>query len=115
MSKHSGWIGFDLDGTLAVYDGWQGPTHIGDPIEPMVERAKAYLASGVEVRIFTARVCQDQDGMTVDEIRSVIQDWTEKHLGQRLPVTNIKDFSMVTLYDDRAVQVEKNTGRMAEL
>lgn len=26
---HSGWIGVDLDGTLAGYDGWVGPEHIG--------------------------------------------------------------------------------------
>ena len=34
----AGWIGVDLDGTLAHYGGWIGPDHIGDPIAPMVER-----------------------------------------------------------------------------
>ena len=24
-----GWYGFDLDGTLAKYDGWKGIDHIG--------------------------------------------------------------------------------------
>lgn len=33
-----GWIGVDLDGTLAEYDGWKGPDEIGAPVEPMVER-----------------------------------------------------------------------------
>ena len=34
-----GWIGFDLDGTLAKYDGWQGLDHIGEPIEAIVRLA----------------------------------------------------------------------------
>jgi hypothetical protein len=29
-----GWIGVDLDGTLAHYDGWKGIDHIGEPIKP---------------------------------------------------------------------------------
>ena len=28
----SGWIGVDLDGTLARYDGWRGIDHIGEPM-----------------------------------------------------------------------------------
>ena len=27
------WLGVDFDGTLAKYDGWQGHTHLGEPIE----------------------------------------------------------------------------------
>src|SRR6266403_4230099 len=107
-----GWIGVDLDGTLAVYDGWKHETHIGEPIGAMAFRVKKWLADGVDVRIFTARVGPaGRAGLTADEVRSCIQDWTEKHFGVRLPVTNMKDFGMVELWDDRAVQVEPNTGR----
>lgn len=53
--SNKGWIGVDLDGTLAHYDGWKGPEHIGAPIPAMVERVKAWLAEGKEVRISTAR------------------------------------------------------------
>jgi hypothetical protein len=35
----NGWIGVDLDGTLAFYDEWIGPEHIGAPIPGMVDRA----------------------------------------------------------------------------
>ena len=33
MSDHyeKGWIGVDLDGTLAHYDKWRGVEHVGDP------------------------------------------------------------------------------------
>lgn len=107
LAAEGGWIGVDLDGTLAKYDGWVNETHIGEPIAPMIERVKAWLADGIEVRVFTARV-----GPTNDSFRTLdtIQDWTEKHIGQRLPVTCIKDFNMIELWDDRCVQVVANTG-----
>lgn len=38
MVEHKGWIGVDLDGTLAHYEGWKGVEHIGEPIPAMVER-----------------------------------------------------------------------------
>ena len=40
----------------------------------------------------------------------MIQDWCREHLGRILQVTNRKTFSTVEIWDDRAVQVEKNTG-----
>jgi hypothetical protein len=60
--SNSGWIGFDLDGTLAEYGEWQGPTHIGKPIPSMIVRVKNYLDNGYEVRIMTAR-CVDPAGV----------------------------------------------------
>ena len=39
-----GWVGVDLDGTLATYDEWRGIEHVGEPIAPMVERVKRWLA-----------------------------------------------------------------------
>ena len=52
----NGWIGVDLDGTLAYYDQWRGALHIGEPIPVMLERVKRWLDEGKDVRIFTARV-----------------------------------------------------------
>lgn len=106
MNK-KGWIGVDLDGTLAGYDHWRGVDHIGAPILRMVNQVKVWIDDGWEVRIFTARV---NDGL--QHTKDVIQDWTEQHIGQRLEVTNVKDFDMVALWDDRAVSVEKNTGHV---
>ena len=107
------WIGVDLDGTLAVYNGWNGPEHIGEPVPAMVERIKGWLGEGLEVRIFTARVAGDRDGLHPRATIAIIQNWLETEAGlPKLPVTNVKDFNMVELYDDRAVQVEFNTGRL---
>lgn len=120
--KNRGWIGVDLDGTSAHYDVWRGAEHIGDPVSAMAARIRGWLQEGREVRIFTARVdggeAAAQMGETsadayrdVQRITEIIQDWTELHFGVRLQVTNRKDFGMVSLWDDRAVQIEANTGR----
>lgn len=104
MSDH-GWIGVDLDGTLAVYDGWKGAEHIGEPVQPMVDRVKAWRAEGREVKIFTARVFGD-----TGEVAAVIAKWCFDHIGEVLPITCTKDYGMVTLWDDRAIGVVPNLG-----
>lgn len=102
----SGWVGVDLDGTLAQYDGWKGVDHIGDPVPKMLERVRNWLADGVTVKIFTARV------FLAPECVTIIQDWCEKHGLPRLEVTNVKDFTMVELWDDRCYRVKMNTGEL---
>ena len=101
----NGWIGVDLDGTIAEYHGWKGSDSIGKPIMPMVIRVLDWLNSGQEVKIFTARA-------SVPENIPAIVAWCKEHLGREIPITNVKDFGMITLYDDRAIQVEFNTGRL---
>ena len=128
----SGWIGVDFDGTLATYGSWVAPDHTGEPIGPMVERVKKWLADGQEVRIFTARVWpiataqMDPDAIHLplgmnsknERVREAmkaidaIRTWSFKHLGQILPITCVKDYGMIELYDDRAVQVRMNTGEL---
>ena len=103
----SGWIGVDLDGTLAEYNGWKGPDNIGATIKPMLTRVLHWLESGREVRIFTARAC-------VPEQIGPVKDWCLRHIGVELPVTNEKDFGMIELWDDRCVQVVPNTGMRAD-
>ncbi|RRJ84611.1 hypothetical protein [Aestuariirhabdus litorea] len=98
-----GWIGVDLDGTLAHYDRWRGPDHIGKPVEPMMARVREWLRQGEDVRIFTARA-------SVPEYIPPVKQWLlEQGLGD-LIVTNQKDFGMVQLWDDRCVQVKRNRG-----
>lgn len=113
----NGWIGVDLDGTLAEYNGWNGPESIGAPVPAMADRVRQWLADGRDVRIFTARVSHDETGdRVVDALRArrAISDWCAEHLGRVLTVTNVKDYDMTELWDDRAVQVVKNTGARAD-
>lgn len=110
-----GWIGVDLDGTLAHYDKWRGADHIGEPIKLMVDRVKAWRSAGQAVKIFTARVDGGSDSgieemREVEVVRGHIEAWCLKHLGEVLPVTNRKDYGMIQLWDDRCVQVYPNSG-----
>ena len=109
-----GWIGVDLDGTLAKYEGWSANhDQIGEPVPAMLRRVIDWLNNHEEVKIFTARASASGTDY-VDQIR-LIEAWCEKHIGRKLPITNKKDFGMIELWDDRAVQVEMNTGRRAVL
>lgn len=123
--SNNGWIAVDLDGTLAEYHGWIDETHIGEPIPLMANRVREWIFDKKDVRIFTARadggLVAIEMGNTsgeafrdVSRIIGIIQDWTEKHFGVRLPVTNRKDYGMIELWDDRAVQVVPNTGVRAD-
>lgn len=104
-----GWIGVDLDGTLAHYNGWRGIEHIGEPVPAMLDRVKTWLGEGREVRIFTARVYRPDGGIN-NIAREYITGWLRRVGLPDLEVTNVKDFAMIELWDDRAVQVEANTG-----
>lgn len=105
----NGWIGVDLDGTLATYDGWRGEMHIGAPVPRMVRRVKRWLAEGRVVKIFTARAfCASEPALRN------IEAWCEEHIGVILPITCMKDHGMVELWDDCCVQVMTNTGKRAD-
>ena len=99
------WVGVDFDRTLCTYDGeWREGRIVGDPIAPMVERVRRWLAAGVDVRIFTARANQEDQ-------HAQIEAWCLAHLGRFLPVTATKDWRMVEAWDDAMVSVERGTGR----
>lgn len=112
----SSWIGVDLDGTLAIYPGTFGVPHsIGEPIPLMVNRVRRWISQGREVRIMTARAAgpfTDMFGKEIGEDAALkeVRDWCEKYIGQQLPVTCQKDYNMIELWDDRAVQVIPNKG-----
>ena len=115
-----GWIGVDLDGTIAQYRGW----NIGEPVSMMVARVMRWLSQGKDVRIMTARVSmkggysdefqRHADEAFVLEQRVLIENWCLVHLGKRLPITCEKDFEMLELWDDRAIQLIPNTGIRAD-
>ena len=118
-----GWIGVDLDGTLAFYDGWKGADHIGEPIEKMLARVVTWVADGKRVKILTARVYPGKSDC--DLCRRVIEKWIAKHvysclpelpagIQYNIPITHEKDHKMIELWDDRCVQVIPNTGERAD-
>ena len=110
MKRNDSWIGVDLDGTLAKDgNGPFTPTTIGAPIPAMLKRVRQWLEDGMEVRIVTARVNPIYPDSHLERI--AIEQWCQHHLGQVLDVTCQKDGKMWELWDDRAVQVVRNTGK----
>lgn len=116
-----GWIGFDLDGTLAKHCDDISEGQIGDPIPSMVELLQDFVRNGWEVRIFTARVDGGEVALAAgnpvgafyrdtERIKVLITEWLLKHVGFPLQITNKKDYSMEYCIDDRAMQVIPDTG-----
>jgi hypothetical protein len=105
FQENQPWIGVDLDGTLAYYDESIRIPDIGLPVISMLERVRTWLREGKRVKIFTARA-EDPEQVPL------VQSWCIRHGLGRLEVTNQKDFRMIELWDDRAIRVQTNTGRM---
>jgi len=115
-----GWIGIDLDGTLA-HHYWNGrdvkfdPLRIGKPIPRMVEKVKIVLERHeFDVWIFTARVAPPIDHVEELAIRTAIRDYTYDLFGEPLEATCVKDKECVAMWDDRARQVVFNEGRFVD-
>lgn len=99
------WYGVDLDGTLAVWNEASTLNRIGPPIPAMIDMVRRMADNGIRVKIFTARAC---DPDQIPKIRT----WMAQNGLPDLEITNVKDYYMERLYDDRAIRVERNTGRI---
>jgi hypothetical protein len=97
------WIGVDLDGTLAEATAWKGMAHIGPPVPLMMRRVRLWIEKGARVKVVTARA-GDPEGLRAT------QEWLKANGLPDLEVTDRKDFGMVELWDDRAIQVVQNSG-----
>ena len=102
-ANQQAWIGVDLDGTLAEATSWQGMSHIGPPVPLMMRRVQQWLSKGMRVKIMTARA-GDPEGVVAT------QAWLKANGLPELEVTDKKDFGMIELWDDRAIQVVQNSG-----
>lgn len=116
MEKHES-IYVDLDKTLAKYTEYKSHLVIGDPIPLMLYRVKNWLASGQNVKIFTARVSPGslaEHKVTVDQVCAPIIDWCVKYLGQELEITCVKDWDCKEIWDDKAIQIVPNEGNRVD-
>jgi len=99
------WYGVDLDGTLAIWNETSTLDRIGAPIPAMVDMVRRMVDNGIRVKIFTARACNPAQ---IPKIRA----WMKQNGLPDLEITNVKDYYMERLYDDRAIRVERNTGKI---
>ena len=109
------WFGFDLDGTLSFHpspgtvDAGLGLPIKGEAYDMFIK----YCMGSERVKIVTARAYManpDRD----KEIAS-IHEWLKEHCPKPchdLEITSEKDYLMIKLYDDRAVQVIRDTGEI---
>lgn len=102
MSRR-GWIGVDLNGTLARYVDGQPHEHIGEPVPKMLARVRAWLEQDITVKVVTVRA---SDPGAVLRIRQ----WLDRHGLQRVDITDRKAPDCWEMWDDRCVQVIPNTG-----
>ena len=96
-------IGVDLDGTLVESSSYKSWDYVGPIIKRVVDRVLEKEKEGYVIKIFTARA---YDERCIPVIKKHLRD-------NGLPeweVTNVKDPSMVEIWDDRAIRVERNTG-----
>lgn len=109
-----GWVGFDLDRTLAYYSLEQKEL-IGEPIPHILELVKKLIHEGKDVRIFTARANIDSyngNHNLLEYHLQLIREWCNTHIGKVLPITCSKDFNTEKIYDDIAVHVIPNKGKL---
>jgi hypothetical protein len=102
-----GWIGVDLDGTLARSDTLLNQSKIGSPVPKMLNRVNQLIQEGYRIKIFTARASDPEQ-------ISLVKKWLKEYGLPELEITNTKDYGMTLLYDDRAVQVITNTGEIVK-
>lgn len=101
--NRKGWIGVDLDGTLARYESGQYPV-IGEPLYPMADYVRALIEEDqFEVKIFTARACEPEQ-------IPIVKAWLKANGFPDLEVTNAKDYYMEQMWDDRCLRVSTNSG-----
>ena len=94
MSKS--WKGVDFDGTIC-------DDRNGDPIWAMIAKVRLEERRGFTFKIFTARDLNPGNVL-------YIEGWCQEYLGHVLEITNSKDVHMLECWDDRARQVDRNTG-----
>lgn len=99
------WTGVDLDGTLAYLDRNASYDEVGEPVPAMMTLVRKMIHNGIRIKIFTARA---EDPAQIP----IIRKWLKDNNLPELEITNVKDYNMQRLYDDRCIQVERNTGRL---
>lgn len=94
-------IAIDFDGTLAVYESFEGIESVGEPIEGAIEFVRALRKMDIRLAIFSARAYDPKGKRTIENwiIEHDLQDDIEFVTHEKLP-----EFDLIV--DDRAIRFE---------
>ena len=107
MANNKRIIAVDLDGTLAHYDSWKGIDHIGPVVPEVANAMELAQREGADIWIFTSRVSDPADA---EQAGKVVHNWLVKNNFQFEGITAVKHKFFTEFWDDRAVQVIRNSG-----
>ena len=111
-------VAIDLDGTLAHYDHWRGPEHIGVPVTEAIAICHLLHKAGVKVIVYTCRTNKTMNeisGINTAKMVADIEKWLHYWgLGYiQLNTDDGKPFAHAYI-DDRAVYFKRNGGELVE-
>jgi len=113
MTNPNAWIGYEFDGVVATIPA--DHTHfLGKPIKKTIEQIESQLTLGFKVRIVTHRVARVTDSAEWSKNIIRVREWVNYHIlsGWNIPLTNLVDADMKTLYHRAGVGMLSNTGEM---
>lgn len=101
---------FDFDGVLAMYEGWKGRNHFGEPVPGMRELLQDLKSDGWRIVVFTTRGCTE------------VREWCEKH---NIPIDYVNMNPEITgqnpskpvasfYVDDRAINFNGDVDKLRE-
>ncbi len=94
----------DVDGCLAEYHGWAGRDTIGKPIQSVVDALKKEYDSGSRIIIFTCRVNNLDNTISVEGVLS-LYNWLKEHkIGYHSIWTGVGKPYAHEYWDDKAVR-----------
>jgi hypothetical protein len=85
MPNYRPTVAVDLDATLALYDGWKGVEHIGEPVEGASWFLREIIKMDADPVIHTTRVNPATSGLALerptgesaDQLAARVQEWLD--------------------------------------
>jgi len=111
-------VAIDLDGTLAHYDHWRGPEHIGAPVTEAMTICHLLHKAGIKVVVYTCRTNRTMNEISGVNTARMIRDieaWLHEWDLGFIHVSEDEGKPFAHAYiDDRAVYFKRNGGDLLE-
>jgi len=111
-------VAIDLDGTLAHYDHWRGPEHIGAPVTEAMTICRLLHKAGIKVIVYTCRTNRTMNEISGINTAKMVRDigaWLHEWDLGFIHVSENEGKPFASAYiDDRAVYFKRNGGELVE-